>query len=83
MDTHSVVEAKNRLSDLIDRAQQGETVVITRHGRPVAELRAIPAPARPITRADLAWLAARRVVRRSATDDAGTLVSRMRDEEQR
>lgn len=83
MDTHSVVEAKNRLSELIDRAQQGETVVITRHGKPVAELRAVPASARPITRADLEWLAARRVARRNATADAGRLVSEMRDEDQR
>ncbi len=83
MDTHSVVEAKNRLSDLIDRAQQGETALITRHGKPVAEIRALPAPAHPITRADLEWLAARRVVRRNPTADAGTLVGVMRDEEQR
>jgi len=83
METHSVVEAKNRLSELIDRAQQGETVLITRHGMPVAELRAIPAPARPITHADLEWLAAHRAIRRNATEDAGTLVSGMRDDEQR
>jgi antitoxin (DNA-binding transcriptional repressor) of toxin-antitoxin stability system len=83
MDTHSVVEAKNRLSELIDRAQQGEAVVITRHGKPVAELRAIPAPARPVTREDLQWLTARRVVRRKPTQDAGALVSQLRDQEQR
>jgi prevent-host-death family protein len=39
MSMHSLVEAETRLSDLIDRAQQGEAVVITRHGKPVAELR--------------------------------------------
>ena len=47
------------------------------------ELRAVPASARPITRADLEWLAARRAVRRNATADAGRLVSAMRDEDQR
>lgn len=83
MGTHSVVEAKNQLSELIDRARKGEPVVITRHGTPVAELRAIPAPPRRITQADLDWLAAHRVARRGATEDAGTFVSRMRDEEQR
>ena len=31
-------EAKTRLSELIDKAEAGETVVITRHGRPVARL---------------------------------------------
>jgi len=42
MSVHNLVEAKTRLSDLIDRAQQGEAVVITRHGKPVVELRALP-----------------------------------------
>lgn len=31
-------DAKTRLSELIERAEAGETVVITRHGRPVARL---------------------------------------------
>jgi len=83
MTTHSIVEAKNQLSELIDRAQKGEAVVITRHGTPVAELRPLPAPPRPITRESLEWLATRRATRQKTTIDAGTLVSRMRDEEQR
>jgi len=37
--THSVAEAENRLPELIDRALAGEGVTITRHGRPVVELR--------------------------------------------
>jgi prevent-host-death family protein len=31
-------EAKNRLSELLDRAERGEEVVITRRGKPVAKL---------------------------------------------
>jgi prevent-host-death family protein len=31
-------EAKNKLSELLDRAERGERVVITRRGKPVAEL---------------------------------------------
>jgi prevent-host-death family protein len=31
-------EAKNTLGSLLDRVEQGEEVVITRHGRPVARL---------------------------------------------
>lgn len=81
MSTHSVAEAKNRLSELIDRALNGEGVVITRHGRPVVELRPIPAPRRPVTLADLDWLETRRVGQ--CTLDAGTLVSEMRDEDER
>lgn len=35
-------EAKTRLSELLDRVSKGHVYVITKHGRPVAELR--PAP---------------------------------------
>jgi prevent-host-death family protein len=31
-------EAKNTLGTLLDRVQEGEEIVITRHGRPVARL---------------------------------------------
>jgi prevent-host-death family protein len=82
MSTHSVSEAKNRLPELIDRALKGEGVVITRHGRPVVELKPIPEPVRPVSAAALDWLAARRVGKR-AKEDAGAFVSRMRDEETR
>lgn len=34
----SIKEAKNKLSELVRRAEAGETVVITRDGKPVAEL---------------------------------------------
>jgi prevent-host-death family protein len=83
MGNHSVAEAKNKLSELIDRALRGEGVVITRHGTPVVELRPIPPAPRRVTKADIEWLRAHRVGRLSATEDAGTLVSRMRDEEER
>jgi len=39
MSEHSVAEAKTHLSKLIDRAIAGETVVITRHGHAVVEIR--------------------------------------------
>ena len=31
-------EAKNKLSELLDRAERGEEIVITRRGRPIAKL---------------------------------------------
>jgi prevent-host-death family protein len=31
-------EAKNKLSELLERAEHGEEIVITRRGRPVAKL---------------------------------------------
>ena len=36
--TVSIYHAKTRLSHLVDRALQGDEVIITRHGRPVARL---------------------------------------------
>lgn len=39
----SIVEAKNRLSELIRAVEEGERVIITRNGKAVAEL----APAAP------------------------------------
>ena len=83
MSTHSVAEAKNQLSKLIDRALDGESVVITRHDRPVVEIRALREPARVVSSADLDWLAAHRVGRAPAASDAGSLVSRMRDDDER
>lgn len=38
----AVAEAKARFSELLDRAQAGEAITITRHGRAVAQL--VPAP---------------------------------------
>lgn len=83
MSSHSVAEAKNKLSELIDRALEGEDVVITRHGRAVVELKPLQQPPRPVTPADLDWLRSRRIGRLSSKEDAGTLVSRMRDEDWR
>ena len=34
----SIKEAKNRLTELARRVEQGETVVVTRHGKPVFDL---------------------------------------------
>jgi prevent-host-death family protein len=86
MTTHSIAEAKNQLSRLIDRALAGKPVVITRRGEPVVELKPVrPATVRagpgPITQADIDWLRARRVGRIPAKTDAGTLLSQLRDEE--
>jgi prevent-host-death family protein len=37
--TIGLAEAKARLSELVDRVESGETIVISRNGGPVAELR--------------------------------------------
>jgi prevent-host-death family protein len=59
---YSVADAKNSLPKLIDRALQGEEVVITRRGRPVAELKPVERP--PLVHvATYAWLRSRRDAR--------------------
>lgn len=34
--------AKNRLTELVRAAEAGEQIIITRHGRPVAQLSSLP-----------------------------------------
>jgi len=91
MSTHSVAEARNQLSKLIDRALKGEPVVITREGRAVVELKPVAEalglaadadPPRRITAADLEWLRTRRLKLAPGAEDAATVVSRMRDEDE-
>lgn len=38
MTTVSIREAKNRLTELARRVEKGETVVVTRNGKPIIEL---------------------------------------------
>ena len=68
MATYSVAEAKAKLPSLIDKAAAGEEVVITRHGKPVAELR--PKAARDPA------LAAALYDRMTARRDAGPRIAR-------
>jgi prevent-host-death family protein len=46
----SIVEAKKRLPELIRAVEDGEKVVITRHGKPVAQLAPPPPERRPQAR---------------------------------
>ena len=39
MASYGVAEAKNNFTHLLDRVQEGERITITRHGKPIAELR--------------------------------------------
>jgi antitoxin (DNA-binding transcriptional repressor) of toxin-antitoxin stability system len=41
----SIRELRNQGGDVVDRAARGESITITRSGKAVAELRALPAPA--------------------------------------
>lgn len=84
MSSHSVAEAKNRFSELIDLALKGEQVVITRHGQPVIEFRPVQPSPGPVTPEALAWLERHRIrPSKPQAEDSGTFVSRMRDEDWR
>jgi len=81
MPTYSIAEAKDRFSQLIDQALAGEPVTITRHGKPVAELRAKAAPERGRPSPRLVDELARRAKRLPALGaTAADFVRAMRDE---
>lgn len=81
MSTVSVAEAKDRLPALISAAQAGETVTITRHGAPVAELRALK-PAPGVDPASIDWIASQLDCLPSARMTGADTVRAMRDEDE-
>ncbi|MDB5479760.1 MAG: prevent-host-death family protein [Caulobacteraceae bacterium] len=60
MSTYSVADAKAGLRCLINRALAGEEVIITRHGKPVVELRPTTVPS-PAATGSHDWFLSRRV----------------------
>lgn len=44
----SIAEAKNRLPELIRAVEEGRKVIITRHGKPVAQLTPAPVERRKV-----------------------------------
>jgi len=72
-----LAEAKARLSELIDRVESGESVSITKHGRPVAQLVAAKPERKPIRMADLRALTDGQP---RQSESAGEFIRRMRDE---
>ena len=82
MGKHSVAEAESQLSALIDRALAGDEVVITRHGTPVVEIRAVAKRAKVLDRAAVDWLRQHLVVpQKPFSENAADLIRRMRDED--
>ncbi|GLK50460.1 hypothetical protein GCM10017620_34340 [Brevundimonas intermedia] len=61
MAAYSVAEAKNSLPRLLDKAIEGEKVIITRHGKPVAEIRSLPSLTPEQRKARLLEIANRRL----------------------
>jgi antitoxin (DNA-binding transcriptional repressor) of toxin-antitoxin stability system len=71
----SVAEAKAKLSEILDNVENGEEVVITRRGKPMARLAAFNKPLKPVSS-----LAKFRATMPSAKTSATTTIRRMRDE---
>ena len=76
MRTVNLANAKARLSELVDRIQAGDTIDITRRGRPVARLTAV---AKPRKRIDLAMLEALTAAMPPQDERASDLARSMRD----
>ncbi len=76
MDAITLAEAKAHLSELVDRVEAGDSIDITRRGKPVARL---TAPERPRKRVDAALLQALTATLPPQKQDAADLVSTMRD----
>jgi prevent-host-death family protein len=78
MEAYNLAEAKAHLSELVDRAESGETVEITRRGKPAAKL----TPATPVKKAiDIDALRALHAKLPFQNESAGEFMRRMRDSE--
>jgi prevent-host-death family protein len=76
MDAISLAEAKAHLSELVDRVQGGDSIDITRRGKPVARL---TAAVRPRMQIDLVLLQTLTASMQPQTQSAADLVRSMRD----
>jgi len=78
--TYSIAQAKDQLSRLVDEALKGKQVTITRHGKPVVELRPAAPAGRHVTMKDIDWLRKCRKSLPSFDGDTVAEIRAMRDE---
>jgi prevent-host-death family protein len=76
MDTINLADAKAHLSELVDRVEVGDSIDITRRGKPVARLTSL---ARPRKRIEVALLQALTATMPLQTVSAADLARSMRD----
>lgn len=76
MDAVNLAEAKAHLSELVDRVEAGDSIDITRRGKPVARL---TAPVRPRKAIDAALLQSLTATMPAPVQGAADLVRSMRD----
>jgi prevent-host-death family protein len=72
----NLADAKTRLSELIDRVEAGDSIDISRRGKPVARLTTVARPRQPI---DAALLRSLTATMQPQTQSAADLVRSMRD----
>lgn len=72
----TLADAKAHLSELVDRVKAGDSIEITRRGKPVAQLTAVARPRKRVNAALLRSLTATMPVQ---TEGAADLVRAMRD----
>ena len=75
--TVNLVQAKARLSELLDNVEAGEEIVITRYGKLLAHIRTVP-PKKPLPLEELAAFRARMPRWRKSS---ARLLREMRDDE--
>lgn len=78
MKSVNLAEAKARLSALVDGAEAGESVVILRHGKPVARLVPVEVPKKPL---DIEKLRAHLAMMPMQDEYGGEFMSCLRDQE--
>jgi len=76
MNPVNLADAKAHLSELIDRVEAGDSIDITRRGKPVARLTTAASPRKPVDAALLQSLTANMP---QQTETAADLVRSMRD----
>ncbi|MBV8450027.1 MAG: type II toxin-antitoxin system prevent-host-death family antitoxin [Hyphomicrobiales bacterium] len=76
MSTINLVEAKAHLSELLARVEAGDSIDITRRGKPVARLTAV---AKPRRRVNVALLQSLTALMEPQAENAADLIRSMRD----
>lgn len=76
MERVNLADAKARLSELVERAEKGESVCIARRGKPVAQLTAVRVPRK---RVDASVLRALTESMPFQSEGAGAFVRSMRE----
>jgi prevent-host-death family protein len=73
----NLAEAKARLSELLDKVEAGEEIIVTRRGREVARIRGVTVMKKPVPVDELAKFRARMPKMRTP---AAKLIRQIRDE---